>query len=292
MSSVVTRGTTRHEQMFTPLRKLQAAAPLRSDNPGPVPFGIGQGDLVFSPDGRMLASVSGSDQVTLWDVTRPARATRIATLAGPRDHFAALAFSPRGNLLAGVTYHGSVLVFRVAGPGRPARVSTHPGILASARFPDGGDAPASPCGPGPGCGVPAAYAAGFTPSARSWRRVTAGSRPHAALRDFCPFLAGVLALTLLIDVPGSPARTGPGDVTLGPSRETEIRRNAVDTYVRVEAACGGVLPTMPMLSDVVIASENRSQQQVLIDRSTRVERRCAQPTPADVTIAGTAGGTA
>jgi WD40 repeat protein len=115
----------------------------------------------------MLASVSGSDQVTVWNVARPARATRIATLAGPRDYFAALAFSPRGNLLAGVTYHGSVLVFRVAGPASPARVTTRPGILASARFPGGGDAPASPCGPGPGCGVPAAYAAGFTPDGRA-----------------------------------------------------------------------------------------------------------------------------
>ena len=89
-----------------------------------MPFGVGQGDLVFSPDGRMLASVSGRDQVTVWDVARPARAARIATLAGPRDYFAALAFSPRGNLLAGVTYHGSVLVFRVAGPAaRPASPS-------------------------------------------------------------------------------------------------------------------------------------------------------------------------
>ena len=102
------------------LRSL-AAAPLVPDNPGPVPFGVGQGDLVFSPDGRTLASVSGHDQVTVWDVARPARATRIATVAGPGDYFAALAFSPRGNLLAGVTYHGSVLVFRVAGPAaRPA----------------------------------------------------------------------------------------------------------------------------------------------------------------------------
>ena len=166
------------------LRRL-AAAPLRWDNPGPVPFGVGQGDLVFSPDGRMLASVSGSDQVTVWDVARPARAARIATLAGPRDYFAALAFSPRGNLLAGVTYHGSVLVFRVAGPGRPARVTTRPGILASARFPGGGDAPASPCGPGPGCGVPAAYAAGFTPDGHALTVVVDRPEtwPSTAARD-------------------------------------------------------------------------------------------------------------
>ena len=128
------------------LRSL-AAAPLLSDNPGPVPFGVSQGDLVFSPDGRILASVSGSDQVTVWNVTRPARATRIATLAGPRDYFAALAFSPRGNLLAGVTYHGSVLVFRVAGPARPARVTTRPGILPARGSPAEGTPRPAPAAP-------------------------------------------------------------------------------------------------------------------------------------------------
>src|SRR4029077_3310748 len=100
------------------LRSL-AAAPLLSDNPGPVPSGVTQGDLVFSPDGQMLASVSGHDQVTLWKVARPARATRIATLAGPGDYFAALAFSPRGNVLAGAPYPGNAPGFRVGGPGRP-----------------------------------------------------------------------------------------------------------------------------------------------------------------------------
>ena len=121
----------------------------------------------------------------MWDVARPARAARIATLAAPGDYFAALAFSPRGNLLAGVTYHGSVLVFRVAGPARPARVTTRPGILARARFPGGGDAPASPCGPGPGCGVPAAYAVGFTPDGHALTVVIARpeTSPGTAARD-------------------------------------------------------------------------------------------------------------
>lgn len=153
------------------LRSL-AAAPLRSDNPGPVPFGVGQGDLVFSADGQILASVSGRDQVTLWSVARPARAVRIATLAGPGDYFAALALSPRGNLLAGVTYHGSVLVFRA---GRPVLVATRPGLLADARFPGGGHAPAGPCGGD--CGVAAAYAAGFAPDGRALTVVI--DRPEA-----------------------------------------------------------------------------------------------------------------
>ena len=138
------------------------AAPVLVRGPAPVPFGVGNGDLVFSPDGHILASVSGSDQVTLWNVTRPAHATRIATLDGPRDYFTALAFSPRGNLLAGVTYRGSVLVFRLAGPARPVRTAVRPGILASARFPGGGrTVPASSCAPS--CGVAAAAAAAFVP---------------------------------------------------------------------------------------------------------------------------------
>ena len=165
------------------LRRL-AAAPLPLDNTGPpVPFGVTQGDLVFSPDGRMLASVSGRDQVTVWDVARPDRATRIATLAGPHDYFAALAFSPRGNLLAGVTYHGSMLVFRVAGPGRPARVSIRPGLLASARFPGGGSTQAGPCGGD--CSFAAAYAAGFTPDGHALTVVIARPEtwPSTAARD-------------------------------------------------------------------------------------------------------------
>jgi hypothetical protein len=162
------------------LRRL-ATAPLVPDNPGPLPLGVSQADLVFSPDGHILASVSGRDQVTLWNVTRPDRATRIATLAGPRDYFAALAFSPRGNLLAGVTYHGSVLVFRVAGPAGPVLVTTRPGILASARFPGGGRAPAIPCG----CGADAAYAAAFAPDGHALTVVIARpeTSPSTAARD-------------------------------------------------------------------------------------------------------------
>jgi len=163
------------------LRSL-AAAPLPSDNQGPpVPVGVGQNDLMFSPDGRLLASVSGNDQVSLWDVAHPDRATRIATLAGPGDYFAALAFSPRGNLLAGVTYHGSVLVFRVAGPGRPARVAERPGLLASARFPGGRNAQAGPCGGA--CNFAAAYAVGFTPDGRALTVVIDRPETYPAARD-------------------------------------------------------------------------------------------------------------
>jgi WD40 repeat protein len=133
------------------------AAPVQTGNPGN--FDLGDGDLVFSPDGRILASASGTDQITLWNVTRPASATRIATLPGPGDYFTALAFSPQANLLAGVTVDGTVLVFRLAGLGHSVRATTRTSLLASARFPGGAVGPADPCNGG--CaGV--AYAIGFT----------------------------------------------------------------------------------------------------------------------------------
>lgn len=140
------------------LLRTLAASPVQTGNPGN--FDLGDGDLVFSPDGRMLASASGTDQITLWNVARQARATRIATLTGHGDYFTALAFSPQANLLAGVTFHGSLVVFRLAGSGHPARVITLPYLLASARFADGARGPADPCNPG--CAT-AAYAIGFAP---------------------------------------------------------------------------------------------------------------------------------
>jgi WD40 repeat protein len=128
-------------------------------------------DITFSPDGRILASVTGTGQVTVWNVTDPARAARIATLTGSRDYVQAIALSPRGTLVAGVTYHGTVLVFSLADPGRPALTATISGIMAHALYPDGllqhPDAP--PC---PSCS-PASYAAAFTPDGRTLTVVVA-----------------------------------------------------------------------------------------------------------------------
>jgi WD40 repeat protein len=139
------------------LRTLAVSVPQVDNGPSAGPHGI-----AFSPDGRILASVTGTGHVTMWNATDPARAARIATLTGPHDFIQAIAFSPRGNLLAGVTYHGTVLVFS---PARPALTARIRGILADARYPDGRlrhpDAP--PC---PLCG-PASYAVAFTPDGRT-----------------------------------------------------------------------------------------------------------------------------
>jgi WD40 repeat protein len=122
-------------------------------------------DLAFSPGGHFLASATGTDQVTLWNVTDPARASRVATIDGPGDFIQAFAFSPRGNLLAAVTYHGTVLVYNLADPARPARTATVRGLLTRALYPSGSSQPhetplCATCGP-------ATYAVAFTPDGRT-----------------------------------------------------------------------------------------------------------------------------
>ncbi len=102
---------------------------------GPIPFS--QQDLAFSPSGTILASATGTDQVTLWNVTNPAHASRLAAIDGQGDFIQAFTFSPRGNLLGAVTYHGAVLVYSLADPARPARTAMVRGLLTRAFFPSG-----------------------------------------------------------------------------------------------------------------------------------------------------------
>ncbi len=126
---------------------------------GPIPFS--QRDLAFSPGGTILASATGTDQVTLWNVTDPAHAYRVATIDGAGDFIQAFAFSPRGNLLAAVTFHGTVLLYSLADPARPARTATIRSLLTRALYPSGSPQPeetplCATCGP-------ASYAVAFTP---------------------------------------------------------------------------------------------------------------------------------
>ena len=96
------------------------AAPVTQTNNGP---SFTPQDIAFSPDGRFLASVTGTDHVTVWNVTDPARAARIATLTGYTTS-SRRSRSPPAGLLASVTYYGTVLVFSLADPARPALTAT------------------------------------------------------------------------------------------------------------------------------------------------------------------------
>ena len=140
------------------LRALNAPVTSAAGSSSQIPFS--PQDLAFSPGGSILASATGTDQVTVWNVADPARAYRLATLSAAGDFTQALAFSPRGNLLAVLTYHGTVLVYSVAAPARPARTATVRGLLDRARYPDGQTQPDEVlCN---GC-ILASYAVAFTP---------------------------------------------------------------------------------------------------------------------------------
>lgn len=141
-------------------------------------------DIAFSPGGRLLASVTGTGGITVWNVSDPARPARAAAPAAPRDFIQAIAFSPRGDLVAGVTYHGTVLVYSLADPARPVRAAVTGGISARAFFPSGRLTPAGP--PCEICG-PASYAVGFASDGRTLTVVVdrAENNPsrHNAARD-------------------------------------------------------------------------------------------------------------
>ena len=99
-------------------------APAACGQPCQAPDPFYQGDIAFSPDGRLLATTAGHDQVALWNVADPARATRIAIMPSRSGFIDAIAFSPRGNLLAAISYYGTVTMFSLADPARPAHTAT------------------------------------------------------------------------------------------------------------------------------------------------------------------------
>ena len=139
-------------------------------------------DIAFSPDGHLLALANGNGQVTIWDVTRPARAAPVATITVRNDYFQALAFSPQGDLLAGVTTAGTVLVYRLDDPDRPTVTASRSGLAAQALYPGGVRAPAGLAASCPGCMAPS-YALGFAPGGRALTVVLDKIFPDNSSRD-------------------------------------------------------------------------------------------------------------
>jgi WD40 repeat protein len=140
-------------------------APAACGQPCQAPDPFYQGDIAFSPNGRLLATTVGRNQVALWNVADPTRATRIATVTGTSDFIDALAFSPAGSLLAGISYDGTVTMFSLASPDRPTRVATMPTLPAA-------QLAADPCS----CSS-AMYTLAFAPDGRTLTAVASTSMP-------------------------------------------------------------------------------------------------------------------
>jgi len=79
--------------------------------------------VVFSPDGRTLATTATDNTVQLWDVTNPARPQQIGQPL--TDHIgavAAMVFSPGGRTLATTGTDNTVQLWDVTNPARPQQI--------------------------------------------------------------------------------------------------------------------------------------------------------------------------
>ena len=92
--------------------------------------------VVFSPDGRLLASVSDNKTVRLWD---PATGASRATLEGHLDWVSAVVFSPDGRLLASVSDNKTVRLWDPATGASRGTLEGHSDWVRAVVFsPDGG----------------------------------------------------------------------------------------------------------------------------------------------------------
>jgi len=181
-------------------------------------------DIAFSPDGRFLVLASGNGQATIWNVTRPARATPIATITGQGGYFQALAFAPHGDLLAGVTTPGTVQVYRLDDQGHPTLTASRPGLAARALYPGGVPAPAGLASSCPGCMVPS-YALGFAPGGRALTVVLDYIFPDNSSRDTA-FTWTVTASAGLAGETSAARDTWDGQPALAPDGRTIVDGSA------------------------------------------------------------------
>jgi WD40 repeat protein len=105
--------------------------------------GAGQArEMVFSPDGRTLATVNMADTtIALWNVANRPAPARLATLTGHSDIVGSLAFSPNGRYLVSGSFDRTAVLWDTTDRARPFRLTTltgHTEWLRAVTFsPDG-----------------------------------------------------------------------------------------------------------------------------------------------------------
>ena len=128
------------------------------------------GDIAFSPDGQLLATVAGRDLIDLWDVANPALATRITSVPNRSGFVQALAFSPGGSLLAVLSYRGTVTLYSLADAANPVPIATMQTVTAR-------QIAGTVCEPG-GCAPD--FSIGFAPDGRTLTAVADLAQPTRA----------------------------------------------------------------------------------------------------------------
>src|SRR5260221_13956071 len=69
--------------------------------------------LVWSPDGRLLASGDFAGTIWLWEMRKAQPATCVQTLSGHSNWVGGLAFAPSGSVLASASWDGTVKLWEV-----------------------------------------------------------------------------------------------------------------------------------------------------------------------------------
>ncbi|MEU0884845.1 helix-turn-helix domain-containing protein [Lentzea sp. NPDC005914] len=96
---------------------------------------------MFSPDGKVMATVADDKQLILWDVTDRYHPAELGRVHSGDDATHGMAFSPDGRTVAAAGWDGIIRLFDVSNPRRPAekaRITGHEGQVQAVQFtPDG-----------------------------------------------------------------------------------------------------------------------------------------------------------